>query len=53
MEYCSLVWAVAPNYQDILDKLQKQVCRGVGVVLVASIEPIALLSTYGQSTYLF
>ena len=31
MEYCFYVWAVAPScYFELLDKLQKQICRTVG-----------------------
>ena len=39
MEYC----CYAPNcYVDVLDKLQKRVCRPVAPVLVASLEPLAI-----------
>ena len=42
MEYCSHVWAGAPScYLELLDKLQKQVCRAVGPSLTASFEPLA------------
>ena len=42
MEYCFHVWAgAAMCYYDILDKLQKPVCRSVGLTLAASIEPLA------------
>ena len=42
MEYCFHVWAGAPNcYLELLDKLQKQICRTVGPSLVASLEPLA------------
>ena len=40
MEYCCHVWA--PNcYLDMLDKLQKWICRAVGPSLAASLEPLA------------
>ena len=42
MEYCCHVWAGAPScYLELLDKLQKQLCRTVGSSLAASLEPLA------------
>ena len=42
MEYCCNVWAGAPScYLELLDKLQKRICRIVGGSLAASIEPLA------------
>ena len=42
MEYCSHVWAGAPScYLELLEKLQKRICRTVGPSLVASLEPLA------------
>ena len=42
MEYCCRVWAGAPScYLDLLDKLQKRICRIVGPSLAASLEPLA------------
>ena len=42
MEYCCHVWAGAPScYFELLDKLQKGICRTVGPSLVASLEPLA------------
>ena len=42
MEYCCHVWAGAPScYLELLDKLQKRICRTVGPSLTASIEPLA------------
>ena len=42
MEYCCHVWAGAPTcYLELLDKLQKQICRNVGPSLAASLEPLA------------
>ena len=39
MEYCCHVWTGAPScYLEFLDKLQKWICRTVGVSLVASLE---------------
>ena len=41
MEYCCHVWAGAPIcYFELLDKLQKQICRTVGPSLAASLEPL-------------
>ena len=42
MEYCCHVLAGAPGcYSDLLDKLQKRICRIVGPSLFASLEPLA------------
>ena len=42
MEYFYHVWAGAPScYLELLDKLQKQICRTVGPSLAASLEPLA------------
>ena len=42
MEYCCHVWAGAPScYLDLLDKLQKRICRTVGLSLAASLELLA------------
>ena len=42
MEYCCLVWAGAPScYLEMLDKLQKWICRTDGPSLAASLEPLA------------
>ena len=41
-EYCCHVWAGAPScYLELLDKLQKWICRTVGPSLAASLEPLA------------
>ena len=41
MEYCCHVWARAPScYLELLDKLQKRICRTVGPSLAASLEPL-------------
>ena len=41
MEYCCHVWSVTPSYfLELLDKLQKRICRTVGPSLAASLEPV-------------
>ena len=42
MKYCCHVWAGAPScYLEMLDRLQKQICRTVGPSLAAFLEPLA------------
>ena len=42
MEYGCHVWVGTPScYLELLDKLQKQICRTVGPSLSASLEPLA------------
>ena len=42
MEYCCHIWAgTTSSYLDLLDKLQKRICRIVGPSLAASLEPLA------------
>ena len=42
IEYCCHIWAGVPScYLELLDKLQKQICRTVGPSLAASLEPLA------------
>ena len=42
MEYSCHVWAGSPTcYFELLDKLQKRICRTVGPSLAASLEPFA------------
>ena len=42
MEYYCHIWAGAPScYLELLDKLQKRICRTVGPSLAASLEPLA------------
>ena len=42
IEYCCHVWADVPScYLELLDKLQKQICRNVGPSLATSLEPLA------------
>ena len=41
IEYCCHVWTAAPGrYLELLDKLQKWICRTVGPSLAASLEPL-------------
>ena len=41
MEYCCLIWAGAPICcLELLDKLNKRICRTVGPSLAASLEPL-------------
>ena len=42
MEYCCHVWVGAPScYLQLLNKLQKRICRTVGHSLATSLEPLA------------
>ena len=42
MEYCCHVWAGAPSsYLELLDELQKWICRTVGHSLASSLEPLS------------
>ena len=43
MEYCCHVWAAAATscYLELLDKLQKRICRTVGPSRATSLEPLA------------
>ena len=43
MEYCCHVWAGVPSHylEDLLDKLQKRICRIAGPSLAASLESLA------------
>ena len=42
MEYCCHISVGAPScYLELLDKLQKQICRTVGPLLAAFLEPLA------------
>ena len=41
MEYCRYDWvAASSSYLELLDKLQKQTCKTVGLLLGASLEPL-------------
>ena len=47
MEYCCHVWAGAPHcYLELLDKLQKWICRTVGLSLAVSLEPLNQLKSF-------
>ena len=49
IEYCVHIWAGTPScYLELLDKLQKQICRTVSSSLAASLEPFGSLSKFGQ-----
>ena len=42
IDHCCRVWAGAPScHLELLDKLQKWICRTVGPSLAASLEPLA------------
>ena len=42
MEYCCHVWAGAPGcYLELLDLLQKRICRTASPALATSLEPLA------------
>ena len=42
MEYCCHVWAGASSYYlELLDKVQKRICKTVGPSLATSLEPLA------------
>ena len=54
MEYCCHVWAGAPScYLELLDKLQKQICRTVGSSLAASLEPLAHCQNVASSSLFY
>ena len=42
MEYCCYIWAGAPScYLELLNKLEKRICRTVGHSHAVSLEPLA------------
>ena len=54
MEYCCHVWAGAPScYLELLDKLQKRICRTVGPSLAASLEPLAHRQNVASSSLFY
>ena len=54
MEYCCHVWAGAPScYLNLLDKLQKQICRIVGPSLAASLELLAHCRNLASLSFLY
>ena len=54
MEYCCHVWNGAPSYHlDILDMLQKRICRTVGLTLAASLVPLAYHQNMSSFSFLW
>ena len=54
IEYCCHVWDGAPScYLDLLDKLQKQICRIVGPSLAASLEPLTHYRNVASSSLFY
>ena len=46
------IWARAPScYLELLDKLQKQICRTIGPALAASLEPLAYHQNVARSSF--
>ena len=44
MEYCYHVWTGASScYLELIDKLQKRICRTVGPSLAASLESLVIV----------
>ena len=51
IEYCCHVWTGAHSFfLELLDKLQKWICRTVGPSLAASLEPLIFLSPFVDVT---
>ena len=49
MGYCCHVWdGVSSCYLELLDKLQKRICRTVGPSLATSLEPLAHCRNVGS-----
>ena len=49
MEHCCHVWAgVSSCYLELLDKLQKRICRTVGPSLATSLEPLVHCQNVGS-----
>ena len=54
MEYCCPFWDGAPNcYLELLDKLQKRICRTVGPSLAASLKPLAHRQNVASSSLFY
>ena len=54
MEYCCHVWAGAPScYLELLDKLQKQICRTVGALIATSFEPLVYFPNVASLSLFF
>ena len=52
--YCCHVWAGAPScFLEMLDKLQKRICRAVGPSLAVSFEPLAQSQNVGSLSLLY
>ena len=52
MEYCCQIWAGVPScYLELLDKLQKQICRTVGPSLTTCFEHLAHLGNVTESPF--
>ena len=52
LECCCHVWAGVPScYLNLLDKLQKQICRTADPSLAASLESLAHRQKCGQHNY--
>ena len=53
VEYCCHVWVDAPScYLELLDKLQKRICRTVGPSLATSLEPLHSITPLPPPTFL-
>ena len=53
-EHCCNVWTGAPScYLNMLDKLQKKVCRTVAPMLAASLEPLGYHRNVGSSSLFY
>ena len=53
-EYCYNVWVGAPScYLELLVKLQKRICRTIGLSLAASPEPLAHRRTVASSSLFY
>ena len=54
MEYCCHVWAGALNcYLELIDKLQKWICRTFGPSLAASLKPLAHLQNIVSFSFFY
>ena len=54
MENCCHIWVGAPScYLELLDKLEKWICRTVGPSLTASFEPLVLRRNVASSSLFY
>ena len=54
MEFCCHIWAGTPIcYLELLDRLQKPICRTVGPSLAASLEPLAHRQNVASLTFFY